>query len=90
MTTITFDTHKFVRKLRTAGFDEGQAEAVAEAFSEAQSEAELATRADIVGVRRDIDDVRRDMREMEQRLIIKLGGLIAFAIGIVAVLVKLL
>ena len=30
------------------------------------------------------------MREMEQRLIIKLGALVAFAIGIVAVLVKLL
>ena len=47
----------------------------------------MATKADIIGLRRDIDDVRR---EMEQRLIIKLGGLIAFAIGIVAVLVKLL
>ena len=90
MATITFDTHKFVRKLRTAGFDEGQAEAVADAFSEAQGEAELATKADIVSLHRDIDDVRRDMREMEQRLIINLGGLIAFAIGIVAVLVKLL
>jgi hypothetical protein len=32
----------------------------------------------------------KDMREMEQRLIIKMGALIAFAIGIVAVLVKLL
>ena len=50
----------------------------------------LATKADIVSLHRDIDDVRRDMREMEQRLIIKLGGLIAFAIGIMAVLVKLL
>lgn len=59
-------------------------------FKNAQSEAELATKADIVDVRRDIDDVRRDMREMEQRLIIKLGALIAFAIGIVTALVKLL
>jgi hypothetical protein len=48
-----------------------------------QGEADLATK-------RDIDDVRRDMRELEQRLIIKLGALVAFAIGIVAVLVKLL
>ncbi len=39
MATITFDTHEVVRKLRTAGFDEGQAEAVADAFSEAQGEA---------------------------------------------------
>jgi hypothetical protein len=54
MSTITFDTHKFVRKLRTAGFEETQAEAVADAFSEAQGEAELASK-------HDIDDLRRDM-----------------------------
>ncbi len=77
MSTITFDTHK------DAGVPESQAEAFSEAFKEAQGEADLATK-------RDIDDVRRDMREMEQRLIIKLGALVAFAIGIVAVLVKLL
>jgi hypothetical protein len=28
MRTITFDTHEFVTKLRDAGFDEKQAEAV--------------------------------------------------------------
>jgi hypothetical protein len=40
--------------------------------------------------KQDILDVRRDMREMEQRLIIKLGSMMVVAIGIVAVLVKLL
>ncbi len=90
MTTITFDTHKFVRKLKTAGFDEAQAEAVADAFSEAQGEAELATKADITNLRRDIDDVRRDMREMEQRMIIKMGSMMVVAIAVIAALVKLL
>ena len=56
---------------------------LSEAFKEAQGEADLATKPDI-------DDVSHDMREMEQRLIIKLGALVAFAIGIVAVLAKLL
>jgi len=88
MTTITFDTHKFIRKLKTAGFDE--AEAVADAFSEAQGEAELATKADITSLRRDIDDVRRDMREMEQRMIIKMGSMMVVAIAVIAALVKLL
>ncbi|MDP2902606.1 MAG: DUF1640 domain-containing protein [Methylovulum sp.] len=83
MATITFDTHKFVRTLKDAGVPESQAEAFSEAFKEAQGEADLATK-------HDIDDVRRDMREMERRLIIKLGTLVALAIGIVAVLVKLL
>ena len=80
---MTFDTHKFVRTLKEAGVPESQAEAISEAFKEAQGEADLTTK-------RDIDDVRRDMREMEQRLITKLGALVVFAIGIVAVLVKLL
>lgn len=83
MATITFDTHKFVRKLKESGLPEGQAEAIADAFKEAQGEAELATK-------RDIEDLRRDMREMEQRMVIKLGGLIVLAVGVVATLVKLL
>ncbi|MCX7103100.1 MAG: DUF1640 domain-containing protein [Methylobacter sp.] len=94
MTTITFDTHKFIRTLKEAGVPESQAEAFSDAFKEAQGEAELATQHDITDVRRDISDLRRDMDtrliQLEQRLIIKLGTLIAFAIGVVAVLVKLL
>lgn len=83
MAAVTFDTHKFIRKLESAGFDTRQAEAVADAFKEAQGEAELATK-------RDIEDLRRDIREAEQRLIIKLGTLMALAVGLVAALVKLL
>ena len=67
--------------------------ACSEAFKEAQGE-RLATQHDINDVRSDINDLRRDIEarliQMEQRLIIKQGALMAFAIGIVAVLVKLL
>ncbi len=94
MATITFDTHKFIRTLKEAGVTESQAEAFSEAFKEAQGEAELATQHDINDIRRDINDLRRDMDmrliQLEQRLIIKLGSLIAVSIGIVAALVKLL
>jgi len=38
MTTITFDTLEFTRKLRDAGFDEKQAEAVVRVIADAQSE----------------------------------------------------
>lgn len=37
MSTVTFDTLDFTRKLRDAGFDEKQAEAVVRVLSEAQS-----------------------------------------------------
>jgi len=47
MSTITFDTLKFVHKLKNAGIPENQAEAITEAFKEASGEAELATRRDI-------------------------------------------
>ena len=55
MTTITFDTHKFIRTLKDAGVPEVQAEAFYEAFKEAQAESDLATKRDIVDLRRDID-----------------------------------
>ena len=38
MSTITFDTHDFVMKMREAGFDEKQAEAVVRVVSASQSE----------------------------------------------------
>jgi len=47
MTTITFDTHKFVRKLQEAGFDERQAEGLTEAMRAAIDDSELVTRSDM-------------------------------------------
>jgi len=50
MATITFDTLKFVRRLKEAGVAEKHAEAEAEALAEVFSEAldtQLATKADI-------------------------------------------
>ncbi|KFB70747.1 MAG: hypothetical protein AW09_004141 [Candidatus Accumulibacter phosphatis] len=37
MSTVTFDTQEFVAKLRAAGFDEKQAEAVVRVVADAQS-----------------------------------------------------
>ena len=76
MATITFDTHKFILRLRNAGVPEEQAEAIAEAFSSAYIESEVATKTDI--------------RELEYRLIIKLGAMLMAAVAVVATLVKLL
>lgn len=76
MATITFDTHKFVRTLRDAGVPEAQAEAIANAFQAAHLEAEIATKG--------------DLRELEYRLIIKLGAMMMASIAVVATLVKLL
>ena len=101
MVAITFDTLKFVRKLKESGMPENQAEAISEAFQEAQGEAELATQHDIVDVRRDIQDLRKEINEFkreidfrlvqtEQRLTIKLGAMLVVAVGLMATLAKLL
>lgn len=47
MATITFDTHKFIRKLEEAGMPANQAEAISEAFKDAQNEASLSTKQDV-------------------------------------------
>lgn len=87
MTTITFDTHKFIRTLIDAGFEAKQAEAVSEAFKTAQSDTDFCT--------------VRDLREMELRLdsrflelenkLVKWGiGLALGQVAVIAALVKLL
>lgn len=82
MSTLAFDTLAYAKKLKAAGVPEQQAEVQAEAFAEIIDE-RLATKQDIVML-------QRDMKELEMRLTIRLGGMMTLAIGIVAVLVKLL
>ena len=79
MTSITFDTLKFVEKLEQAGLSRAQASAIAEAQKDAFSEAldsQLAT--------------SNDLLEMENRLIKWRLGLALGQIAIIAALVKLL
>ena len=47
MASITFDTHKFVRKLQEAGFNLDQAEGLTDAMRAAIDETELVTRKDL-------------------------------------------
>jgi len=54
MATVTFDTLKFVEKLKAAGVPEAQAKAMSEAFQEAQGELEIVT--------------KRDLKELELKL----------------------
>ena len=86
MTTITFDTHAFVKKLKDAGFSETQAEAVSEAQRDSLSQAldnQLATKADIIRL-------ENKLEHLELRLTLKMGGMMVVSIGIIATLIKLL
>jgi len=73
--TIVFDTLAYAKKLKAAGFTEEQAEIQAEALAEIVDE-RLAT--------------KQDLRELEMRLTIRLGTMMAISIAVVATLVKLL
>lgn len=47
MAAVTFDTHKFVRKLKDSGFEEKQAESLIEALQAAITEFDLVTKKDL-------------------------------------------
>jgi DNA-binding transcriptional MerR regulator len=73
---MAIDTLKVARRLREAGFDEAQADAVIAAVQEGAEGAEFATKADLAllaaELRAEIAAVRSEMREMEQRLIARI------------------
>ena len=87
MTVLTFDTHEAVTILKKVGFVEQQAKALVNTVKKAQAVTDLVTKADLDSV---ASDLRHEMRELEHRLIIRLGGMLVIAVGVLAVLIKIL
>ena len=83
---VPFDTHAFVKELKSAGLSEEQAEAQATALSKALGEFQEAHLSDLA--------TKQDLRELELRLrhdlTLRLGGMLVVGITLVATLVKLL
>ena len=75
MATIAFDTFENVKRLKAVGFTEEQAAEQTRIISELINDP-LAT--------------KKDLKELEMRLTIRLGVMMAASIAIVAALVKLL
>ena len=97
---MALDTHKAVKMLQQAGFEEGQAEAVVTTVSDALNET-VATKADLLTletslrselqeVRSELQEVRSELRALEQRMTIKLGGILVVGLGLITALDKLL
>lgn len=74
MTSITFDTHKFVRKLQEAGFDEKQAEGLTEAMRAAIDGSELVTKKDL---QLELSPIKADLNLLKWMM----GALIAIAVA---------
>jgi hypothetical protein len=79
--TITFDTHKFIRRLQQAGVSEAQAEAIVDAFREAYGEAELATKQDLRALEMKLEArfeaLKGEMTLIKWMLGLLLGGVLA-------------
>ena len=75
MTTISFDTLAYAKKLMAAGFTQQQAEVQAEALRDI-IEDKLAT--------------KEDLKNLELRLIIKVGAMMSASIVIIVTLMKLI
>ncbi len=80
--TIPFDTHAFIKELKSAGLSEEQAAALSKALSAFQS------------VHLDNLATKHDLRELELRLkhdlTLRLGAMLVVGITVVATLVKIL
>ena len=86
MSSPIFDTHAYVRRLVEAGVPEPQAEVLAMEHARIFGE-HMATKGDIEA---SAASLRRDMKEIEYRLLIKLGGMVTVAIGAFAALTRAL
>ncbi len=77
MAAITFDTLKFTKRLKEAGFPEAQAEALVDAVLGATSEAELVTKKDL---QIELAPLKTDLTLIKWMLGLLLGGVVALVL----------
>ena len=80
MATITFDTYKFIQKLKESGLPEIQAQAILETVQEAHETADLVTKKDLLTA----------LAETKLDLIRWVAGMLVAQAAVIAALVKLL
>lgn len=76
MTAVPFDTLKLSERLEAGGFTPEQARAAAFALADALAGADLAT--------------KQDLLSLEQRLTIRLGGMLVVAVGVILAAIRYL
>lgn len=74
VTSVTFDTLKFVEKLKASGMPDAEAKAIAEAFRDAQSDAELVTKKDL---QIELAPLKGDLLLLKWMIGLVLGGIMA-------------
>ena len=77
MVTITFDTLKFVEKLKASGIPDEQAIAIIEAFRDAQSDTDLVTKEEL---QIELAPLKSDLLLLKWMVGLVLGGIIALVL----------
>lgn len=83
MPAVAFDTHAVIKRLQTAGMDYGQAEAV----SDAVSTIALGPLANKTDLKRIANELRIELRDLEQRLTVRMGAMEAATVTILGALI---
>lgn len=91
MTSVAFDTHTFVKRLKSAGLPEEQAEIITEAINIARNVdfSHLATKDDLHQFATK-DDLHREIRELEIRMMKWGFAMLAGQGALIVALLKLL
>ncbi|MDP2804562.1 MAG: hypothetical protein Q8O24_01345 [Gallionellaceae bacterium] len=74
MSTVTFDTLKFVKTLEASGINASQAEAIASAYREASADQELVTKKDL---QIELAPIKAELQVMKWMSGLIMGGVIA-------------
>lgn len=82
-----FDTHKAVKMLQAAGFNETQAEAIVAAISAAMA-GNIAVKADASETRNEsspeVQDLITELKAIERRLTLRIGGMLFVGFAVIA------
>ena len=81
MSTVTFDTLKFVKTLEASGISAAQAEAIAFAYRDAASDQELVTTKDLkLELQTELAPLKLELQIHKYMLGIVLGGVVALVL----------
>jgi hypothetical protein len=82
MTTITFDTLKFVERLKHSGTSKKKAKGILDAYRHAREEMESTKKTGFIS--------KTDLQQFEYRITIKLGLMLTIAMALFMILQKIL
>ncbi len=74
MSTVTFDTLKFVETLKKSGFDDDKAKAIAIAYQDAANDQELVTKTDL---QIEMAPIKAELQVLKWMSGLIMGGIIA-------------